>query len=422
MPLIDTDGMCLGTLCVIDHKSKTLSELQKRQLNLVAQQVIFLIQSRIEVIRKNEYYSSLEKLVKELPGFIFTYQLDSNGSDSFPYTSQNIFQIFELNSKEVKFNTKKFFSVIHPEDYNDFMESLNESKNNLSLWHKEFRVILPSSNEKWLQIVSNPEKKDNGSILWHGHIIDITLQKKQDLALKHSSKMAALGEMAAGIAHEINNPLAIIKLASEQTLNSMGKNEENIERNIKMISRTIDRISKIIQGLKFFAGQSSSNQIEQVSISHIIEETIAICIEKFKIHNVQLDFNFNQKNEKDIIECRSVEISQVLLNLLNNAFDATAQFKSRWVSIDLQILSETVLITIIDCGLGISKNDAKKCLTPFYTTKTAGKGTGLGLSIAVQIIESHNGKIWIDTESKNTTFHIEIPKTQSSNVSFKKVS
>lgn len=236
-------------------------------------------------------------------------------------------------------------------------------------------------------------------------------------ALIASAKMSALGEMAGGVAHEINNPLAIIKLKVEQIgdLAVAGElDSKYIANSIEVINRTIHRIAKIINGLKSFARDGNSDPVLNASVSSIIEETLSFCFERFKSNGVPLQIDFPKKAEGDdlSIECRATEISQVLLNLLNNSFDATQSEKNPWVTLQILEQTETVEISVTDSGPGIPIEVQKKMLQPFFTTKPVGKGTGLGLSISKGIIESHHGKLFVDNNCKNTKFVIVLPKHQ----------
>ncbi|MDO9182461.1 MAG: ATP-binding protein [Bacteriovorax sp.] len=412
-PLIDQAGNSIGTLCVIDHKPRKLSQTQLEQLKMLGEQAIYLIELRQSIKIKNESFSLLNKLAENLPGFIYTFQMFSDGRTSFPYSSNLIEEIYELTSKEVRMDASKVFSRIHPEDLASVTKSIQDSALNMSKWSHDYRLILPERGEKWVRGNANPERAGDGSILWHGYISDITELKKHEIVINHALKMASLGEMASGIAHEINNPLAIIKLASQQlstTINRKDFSAEKLTKYANKISDTTDRIAKIIKGLGFFSRNANGTQIKNESIYNIIEDTMSFCAEKFKINNVTLAIKFSPNIHSIYIDCRAVEISQVLLNLMNNAFDAIEGHEKKWVELEFIDQGESVAITITDCGPGIKKEDVDKILAPFYTTKIAGKGTGLGLSISQRIIEAHKGKLWIDTNSLHTKFVIEIPK------------
>lgn len=241
---------------------------------------------------------------------------------------------------------------------------------------------------------------------------------QQQQVLVASAKMSSLGEMAGGIAHEINTPLAIIGMRVEQLEECMMEDDvvkEDFLRGLNVIKVTTNRIAKIISGLKFFARDGKVMPTSFVPLVSIVEETLSFCRERFGNHGIQLEVE-NKCDESLEIDCRSVEISQVVLNLLNNAYDAIESTKDeKWVRLSLSDLGKAIEIKVTDSGLGISKELQEKIMQPFFTTKDVGKGTGLGLSISRGIIQSHHGDFYLNMESKNTCFVIVLPKRQPAN-------
>ncbi|MCO5143281.1 MAG: ATP-binding protein [Oligoflexia bacterium] len=233
---------------------------------------------------------------------------------------------------------------------------------------------------------------------------------EQRARLALTSKFAALGEMAGGIAHEINNPLAIIAIHIEQLLEMLKSNEIDLavfEKKLLGAKASIGRITKIISGLRAISRDSSRDPITTCNLSELVHEVEDFCKERFRSHDVKLDIEI--KSQDIFIECRPVEIQQVLLNMLNNAFDAVAEKPDRWVKMSISQQQSFAEISILDSGFGIESSIQEKIFQPFYTTKTEGKGTGLGLSISRGIIEAHKGKISVDFKSKNTCFILQIP-------------
>ena len=244
-------------------------------------------------------------------------------------------------------------------------------------------------------------------------VMERTKQLEQSKAqLINSSKMASLGEMASGMAHEINNPLTIIlgkikiitMMMEESGLNSPIINEE-----MKKMQSTTERIGKIVKGLRSFSRASESDPFELVPVDAIVQETLDLCLEKFKAKGI----NVKVGSVPDLmLNCRPSQISQVLLNLLNNAHDALGNSSQNncWIKVEFGIKPGNHMeISVMDSGLGISREISDKIMEPFFTTKGVGKGTGLGLSIAKGIIEDHGGKIWYDQTSSHTRFVIELP-------------
>jgi signal transduction histidine kinase len=231
--------------------------------------------------------------------------------------------------------------------------------------------------------------------------------------LMYSSKMAALGEMAAGVAHEINNPLTIIRGKTERIkriIESDQPNLKDIEPEIEKIKTTVSRIAKIINSLSTFSRSGEIDPFQLVKLQSIFADTIDLSSDKLKMNNVA----FNISTIPDIsIECKPSQIVQVLVNLLNNSCDAIIKSEVRWINVDVSIKESRFLeISITDSGLGIDPAIVDKIMLPFFTTKEIGKGTGLGLSISLGIIEAHQGNLYYVKDSSHTKFIIRIPLMQ----------
>lgn len=234
----------------------------------------------------------------------------------------------------------------------------------------------------------------------------IDSQQQQMIA---SAKLSSLGEMAGGIAHEINNPLAIIISKIKLLEQKISRHEIDwnvLKSELGKIDQTTLRIAKIVRGLKAFSRESTQDLKERVRISSILNDVLDLCGEKFKYHEV--DLRLKEYEDVELI-CRSTQISQVLVNLLGNSFDAIQQNDEKWVEIEIVRYDHILRISVTDSGRGIPESVAQKIMHPFFTTKEVGKGTGLGLSISKGLIEDHGGKIFLDTSCQNTRFVIDLP-------------
>lgn len=227
-----------------------------------------------------------------------------------------------------------------------------------------------------------------------------------------SARLSALGMMAGGVAHEINNPLAIIH-ALASNLIEVVKEEGSapppmIERHGRQIRETAERIARIVKSLRKISREGSKDTVSFCPVGKILEETLEICEARFKANSVKLILPEEDTGLR--VSCREVQIEQVLLNLLQNAFDAVANQKGeRWVRVDVATRDEAAVISVTDNGPGIPAELRSRIGEPFFTTKEVGKGTGLGLSLSKTIAEEHGGSIEYDEDNGHTRFSLVLP-------------
>jgi signal transduction histidine kinase len=250
---------------------------------------------------------------------------------------------------------------------------------------------------------------------------DVTDRKQLEESLENerairigSAKMAAIGLLAAEIAHEINNPLQIIQgYASRATsiLRLSAPNEsEFIEKYSNSVNRAVTQIATIVKGLLTYSRNASLDPMQMSAIADPIDMTVAMVKHLSAKHGIELSISGIDPSSIEI-ECRTGQIVQVLYNLLLNAIDAVKEAKEKWIKVDLSFLpgDERLQIRVINSGTLIDANILQEITKPFFTTKPAGKGTGLGLYITKGIIESHNGRLWHEDGQANTTFVVELP-------------
>ncbi|MDZ4203762.1 MAG: PAS domain S-box protein [Bacteroidales bacterium] len=241
---------------------------------------------------------------------------------------------------------------------------------------------------------------------------DISQRKKMEAKQMHADRMANLGEMASGIAHEINQPLNIISLIMDKILFESAKTEtinvEFLKNKSNKIFENITRIRNIIDHIRTFSRSNDDYVLTAFDINSSIKNAASMIAEQFK--HLGINLNLQLKKQIPQILGNTYKFEQVIINLLANAKDAVIEMKSKQkeyfemiVGIRSYQENQFIIVEVTDNGIGISNNDINNIILPFYTTKDEGKGTGLGLSICYQIIKEMDGTIDITSKRYHGT-------------------
>lgn len=300
--------------------------------------------------------------------------------------------------------------LLKDDDFKNFFYQFADSKKTSSRHEIQFQI----GNENRLNILILQKLLEDENLII-AITLDIEDQRKNELALRSASKMAALGEMSSGLAHEINNPLAVISGQAGQLLRLLDKDNktdvahEVLQEGLERIYKTSFRIASIIKGLRQIARNDSADPTEVVCIYDIFRDTLSLCETRMRNKGIELIKTYDPQKEI-LIQCHEAQIGQVILNLLNNAIDAVEVLNEKWIKLGITVKENLkIQIEITDSGFGISKEIQRKIMSPFFTTKPTGKGTGLGLSISKSIVEQHGGSLFYNEQSSNTSFIIELP-------------
>ena len=235
---------------------------------------------------------------------------------------------------------------------------------------------------------------------------------KDDYALLvQKGKFESLGLMAGGVAHEINNPITVIQMNTFKLLRQLKKNEDIdaqvLKKKLEKNMQHIDRVTNIILGMKKLSRHSIADSLIKVSVNEIINDVSSL--EAGFKSDKDITITYTKLEEDKFIEALPSQIIQVLINLIVNSSHAINGHDQKWIRLETQCNSNFIQFKVIDSGNGISKEIQEKIMAPFFTTKEVGKGTGLGLSISQRIAHYHGGSLELDTDSRNTTFILNIP-------------
>lgn len=348
----------------------------------------------------------LSSIIQALPGAIFFFQSDYIVDRAFTNLLEQQFHVkaglpldkaigsefFDLLKKQLTTLNSKPGVVFF-----DYLKSSGKEER-----YYQCSVSCRSSGQFVLYVQDNTRK-----------YLQEKLIKEQEAKILQSSKLASLGEMAAGVAHEVNNPLAIIHISASMIKKHLARNKVSIpaiDQLVLNIETTISRISKIITVMRSISREPVEFKKEEVLLMDIIHDVVALCGEKFKNNYVDLRLKVPVSETPIKLYCDRLQVSQVLLNLLNNAYDATESSDDRWIDVEYLEDSHFDFLKISNSGPKINSEIVAKIFNPFFTTKDVGKGTGLGLSISRSIIERHGGSIELDLASEYTSFILKFPK------------
>lgn len=229
-----------------------------------------------------------------------------------------------------------------------------------------------------------------------------------DENLLGKAKFSELGLMSAGIAHEINNPLAIIQARTTQLMRIYRDpaKQKELAQGLQQVLYTSERIAKTIKGIRDYIYQDDRGVEEHINLKELLDNVLVFCGERLHKHGIELRLI---GLDNVFVKGNRIQLEQVILNLINNAFDAVDKLPEKWIEIIAVETDNNIDIFFKDSGPGIPDELKDKVMEPFFSTKL--QGTGLGLALVKGIAEKHHGSFHYVDKSAHTTFLLELPKT-----------
>ncbi len=277
------------------------------------------------------------------------------------------------------------------------------------------RIIYNHHKKKFCNVISSPIFDKDGNVVQVLELIqDITEKKHEEekqhrlqQQLMHSDRLISIGRLAAGVAHEINTPLAILSGMLQGFLERNNSFTKEIVKEFKMMHKVTKRIEKTVDSLLEMSHFEGNEQPKLVNINDLVKDTTSLILEQFTAKNKNIVLKLSSGLPK--IKGFAEQLQQVFMNLLINADDATDDGNTITIT-TIQKDKNTIHISFKDTGLGMSEDMLSKIFDPFFTTKEVGKGTGLGLSITYGIVKRHRGTIQVKSKlGRGTTFDINLP-------------
>lgn len=292
------------------------------------------------------------------------------------------------------------------------MGDLNESNRKLGEQRKAMLHILEDSHQ------SNQRLANSRKAMIHimGDLRETTqemerreqeLREKQE-QLVQAGKLATLGELTTGVAHELNNPLNNIGLFIGNALDQMrlGRFDKGaVEGELENAMEQVRKATAIISHLRTF-GRPAPVSLEAVDVDEVIERSLSLMQEQLRLHAIEVELDLCA--EELVVLGNAIQLEQVFINLLSNARDALAESRGKTIRIGTSHEGDWIRIRFADTGPGIPRELEQRIFDPFFTTKEVGTGTGLGLSITYSIVKEHGGRISVEP-GRGAQFLIELP-------------
>ncbi|WML40150.1 PAS domain S-box protein [Neobacillus sp. OS1-2] len=360
---------------------------------------------RSDISKRKKAEENLRETIKENVDIKFA--LDQSSIVAFTDARGKITSVNEKFCEISKYSREEIIGMdhrilnsgYHPKD---FFKNLWKTIGEGNVWKGEIRNKAKDGTYYWVDTTIVPFLNDQAKPYQYLAIRnDITERKKTEEVLHRQDKLAAVGQLAAGVAHEIRNPLTSMKGYTE-FLQLDEKDPERMEF-LNIILDEIDRVNTIVEDFMVLA-KPKAVELEEKNVVPVIRNVVSLLEFEARKKNVRLSFNCN--HEIIQIECDENRLKQVFLNFIKNGIEAMPNGGDLLVKTAIQ--DNNVQISIQDSGVGIPKDKLQKLGEPFYTTKR--NGNGLGLMVSFKIIESHNGKVFVESEpNKGTTFNILLP-------------
>jgi PAS domain S-box-containing protein len=387
-------GEFMGNIGTTRDLSKRLTVQGNDEITKLAKD----INSTIEALEKAETNAKVQKgLIDRILATTPNAVLVIGDDDKIELVNRAFYDTFE--KKEAEVETKPISEIIPTEELSQAISKARSGKT-FNITH-EFRHRV-NGHER--MFVANILRMGEDEVLLV--LSDVTEERAKQERLYLTDRLASIGEMAAGIAHELNNPLTGVIGLSQLLLDE--EMSDGAKKDLKVICNEAQRAAAVVKNLLTFARQHTAER-KAVQINAVVEDVLSLRAYEHKVNNIRVTTRFD--NHLPEIIADPFQIQQVFLNIVLNAEQAMIEaHKEGTLTITTERVDGNIKVSFSDDGPGIPPENMRKLFSPFFTTKEVGKGTGLGLSICYGIVTNHGGRIYAQSElGKGATFVVELP-------------
>lgn len=404
----------LGTVLDVTDRRRMQDELERRVEERTAELVEANKQMQCEVQERRkaeaELRASERRFRETAENFDAVVWIQDISDGKVLYVSPACNKVWRRSATELTRHREAWLETVHPEDREEVRKKFRSAfeRNPYERIQAEYRLLLPDGSIRWIQDRTFPIRDAAGNIYRIGGVAtDITDQRASAEALRHSDRLSVIGTLAAGVAHEINNPVGSILLSAQlaQKQIEVSKDVEAVEKQLSSIVDDALRCGRIVKNVLTFSRPSSTEKTLG-NLNDVVQSAESLARKYVSSRKATLRLHLEDDLHQVLLN--STEMEQVLINLIRNALES----KNEEVTVDLTTRNDNdrVLLLLEDDGAGIPADELKRLFDPFYTTRRSEGGTGLGLSISYGIVQEHGGTISVESNvGEGTCVKLEFP-------------
>ena len=366
-----------------------------------------------EALRESE--ARYRHVVKHAPGVVYQWAYNPDGTGGYTFVSESAETILGVTPDAALKDPEALLGLIPAEDRPRLRQKALEAAATSGPFHWEGRIVLPSGEERYIEIGARDQRTADGTVLSDGIIVDVTDRRQLEQQLRQSQKMEAVGRLAGGVAHDFNNLITIIKASTSFLLTDLDATDARAD-DVRQISEAADRAASLTRQLLAFSRKQLLNP-RVLSLNTVVEHLRPMLM---RLIGEDVAIESRLASRLGSIMADAGQLEQVLINLAVNARDAmpdggrltieTAevrldeQYAAVHAAHDVVVLPGTyAMLAVTDTGDGMTPDISARVFEPFFTTKPAGKGTGLGLPMVYGIVKQSGGHIWMYSERGHGT-------------------
>lgn len=404
----------LGTVLDVTEQRRMQDELERRVEERTAELVEANKQLQCEVQeRRNaeaEVRASERRFRETAENFDAVVWVQDASSGNILYVSPACKKVWRRSASELTKHREAWLETVHPEDREEVRKKFRGAfdRKPFERIQVDYRLLLPDGSIRWIQDRTFPIRDEAGNVYRIGGVAtDITEQRASAEALRHSDRLSVIGTLAAGVAHEINNPVGSILLSAQLAQKQMevSKDLDAVSKHLASIVDDALRCGRIVKNVLTFSRPTSTEKT-LTDLNDVVQSAESLARKYVSSRNATLSLHL--ENDLPPVLLNSTEMEQVLINLIRNALES----KSEGVTVDITTKNDTdrVFLLLEDNGAGIAADELQRLFDPFYTTRRSEGGTGLGLSISYSIVQEHGGTITVESSvGEGTCVKLELP-------------